>query len=685
MKIPKKITFLAETFEFNEFKSEILKLPQDQQLPIISRIAMDFFKSNKSIFKRNEAASVRRDDFCQDLCDELSRRKLKQESKKLNGQLRDVKLFEKLYSTIMKSVGKTTICKSDPLTRIWACIKGVESQILEIKGRSLSRPDLMSQSMASGAALFENNDGGLENADILVGNLITSLSSTLLMLAYKDNLFDPSGKVAIAAVIEPTPIFIERAKGLQDLSIAWSVLERTEQLYRYFGGSVDKKTIQIPGKNKSSIIMLKPDKELTAWMIYDFVSNERLHQKLHQNFASLISKINTKNQNYSDLNYQIALKKGSFVSIDEIHAIVEISELYGSDVYEDTAEFGELRILEWIRGFAIIRRISEESLAGNKTGNSPISLGYVRTVLNNCGLSADKVEAFLGYATFGRGDRDLYDAPLIRVGVDDVYIIHEAFAASNITRVVFSIFSSNSFQVKKRGKAFEDNMLSFFKKNGMNAKSFKFTKDKEEYQYDIVMVWGKYIFVFELKNTTIPGGSPVPMYFYKKEQNDYIDQVTRLANGLVDNPGVFREKFNLELSDFTVIPGVISCFPFCVLTKEGEVIITDSSIVKRFFESGEISIVGSMVSEEITREIKLPIHKLWQGTSPTPEEFINAMRDPVQFREICEDLELRRSANIPCDDAVSISVPKVIRDLNKNQSKNKPYIETMSRLASTLK
>ena len=48
------------------------------------------------------------------------------------------------------------------------------------------------------------------------------------------------------------------------------------------------------------------------------------------------------------------------------------------------------------------------------------------------------------------------------------------------------------------------------------------TRDGEEYEFDAIVPWGDYVFLFECKNGTLSGNNIVPAYYFALEQRSAV-------------------------------------------------------------------------------------------------------------------------------------------------------------------
>lgn len=109
-----------------------------------------------------------------------------------------------------------------------------------------------------------------------------------------------------------------------------------------------------------------------------------------------------------------------------------------------------------------------------------------------------------------RDSRDLYDSPLIYSEDGKYTFFANVLKTCNLTNVLFSRLSSLTTQFDKKGKGFEDRVVSSFVKWGYPCKSKKFYIDDAEYEYDAPRVLiDDTLLLIECKNNMLSGNNTV--------------------------------------------------------------------------------------------------------------------------------------------------------------------------------
>lgn len=160
---------------------------------------------------------------------------------------------------------------------------------------------------------------------------------------------------------------------------------------------------------------------------------------------------------------------------------------------------------------------------------------------------------------------------------------------------------------------------------------FKFKGDGEEYEYDAVVPWGDYLFVFECKNRSLPFNSPVQMHYFDLETAENIGQLKRLTKGLED----YADKAAMHLPSGaltkTIVPVLLNCFPYAAPGKRDGDYLYDYSALGRFLASGVI--MGRATSRGKTLGEMESSTRLWAGDTPTPVDLIAQLEMPASTRQ----------------------------------------------------
>lgn len=169
--------------------------------------------------------------------------------------------------------------------------------------------------------------------------------------------------------------------------------------------------------------------------------------------------------------------------------------------------------------------------------------------------------------------------------------------------------------------------------SAIEAERLKVKRDGEEYEYDVVVWWGDYIFVFECKNHSLSNRHPIQAYYFELQASSDSKQVKRLAEAVTRYPDILREGLGIDPTDKKIVPCVLNALPYSRPGEEDGVYFTDASSLKRFFGDRYFYLKASHTVEENLRILhRMAMHTLWSGESPIPEDLLRQIEDPFQIK-----------------------------------------------------
>lgn len=483
--------------------------------------------------------------------------------------------------------------------------------------------------------LLMSEDLAQVSPDQVISTIVETLTISLLMEAYKNSWFDAKGFVVLPTLPEIGEKERYKAGSTEVLCIWWQRWRHTEERKRFLGGTFEEYTApNLPSwspKKAQSLIVYNP----LEMVLFDYISNERLYDRIGQTYIEMMFETNVE-ANTKNILDGASLLPDDFISSDEVHAAVTISEILGYDITKDKEQPAGLRLVEWVRGYAVLKEVAKQH---SVIGNEVISLIFERSfdeflaLLHKNGMHKESASLFLDTATLNQKSKDLFDTPLIKLSEGNLLVFAPGLISINLTRVVLSTIANQGEPLARKGKAFENYILSFFKKNGHSAKSIKFNEDGQEYEYDVILSWGDYIFLFECKNHSLSNNNPIKAYYLEMERRSNANQVKRLVKGLQLYPDRVKELLGLDITKKKIIPCVLNSLPFSLPGKKEGVYFTDASAIKRFFQERYFHIkTPHQINDEARVLHRTAVHSLWSGNEPCPEDFIKQLEDPFQLQ-----------------------------------------------------
>ena len=320
---------------------------------------------------------------------------------------------------------------------------------------------------------------------------------------------------------------------------------------------------------------------------YGFVAHLRLLDRLHQSAMELqmdgrLARL------YVGIDKGAALPPEHYVSSDELHALTVLTDVLGYDVIDDGAIAGGLRLVEWVRGYAVLKEIANQE--GPPTAHTSATiphmhgLGQLAATLEQCGLPASRVQAFLDSVSLWRRSRDAFDCPLVRVGSDSALLLAPLLQQLTIAPALLSNLATRDEHLKHKGKAFEAAVRALFNSHGIKAVYYKAKRDGEIYEYDALVIWDDWVFVFECKNHSLPGLEPDATYYFDLDVATAARQAHRLAGALKRYPDILQDALGAKVEQHRVVPCVIHSLPYARDGGLDGVCFTDYSALHRFLK-----------------------------------------------------------------------------------------------------
>ena len=605
-------------------------------------------RANDLILKRPDPRREKaRDRFVGQLSAYISGRLSASAVEELQSVLATLARIEDGYHEIVRALKKTDAAKLLPQTQVAAAIFRANFAC-----HKLNEEILLSASRRKQVTLpsfrIERDDGSTLSPDGLLTGIVDVAAMTLKLLGHQHGWFDADQYLMLPKLSEPTKDEVFRSGLTEALAASWRNWERMEQRYRFLGGEIrvlarEDAPVQLSGAVET---VLEYD-HVGSTQRLDQLANQRLNERMVQTFQEMSLQTNVEGKVFG-IDEPLGLPPGQFVSAQEAHASVALCEMLGYSIVDDQDRPCGLRLTEWIRGYAALGRLAHDRCAGRGVDTMRVVLPRqdLIAMLERVGLEGGAAERFIEEASFRSSSRDLFDQPLIRMEDGSVVLFLPGILAADPARVTLSAIGSREEKLGKKGKAFERETLKFFRGQGLVAEPFKFSRDGEEFEYDILLSWGDYVFVLECKNRTLSGHHPVLAYYFDLEMASAVKQVGRLATALVANAEIVLKRTGIDVHGKAIIPCVVNSLPFARPGRQDGTFVTDASALKRFFQERYFHVVRPHhVSEKAAVILhRIAIASLWKGEAPTPDDLVEYLEDPLQLRLTGAHSTVRRHA-----------------------------------------
>ena len=575
------------------------------------------------------------------------------------------------YAGVLAMVDRIEIGKHPGTVRVSAIISSACRAYQEMNLQSAQSLAGTKQLNLTSGLRMQVDGGRSVSMDAAAEAVAASVCMTLIMESYKNGWFRDD------TVVLPQFIAVgddERFQANAEFitSACWSHWQRIDKRRRFLGGELmyyrGKQLPKDAPEHVKTLIEYQPEEHgRSEREVYDYVAHLRLQDRMAQTYWQLQQADEIAAQCVG-ITGDVALPPDQWVSVEEVHALEALSHILGYETLEDEERPAGLRLIEWVRGYIVLRELAKERTGGTEGADLGdrfavlLETSELVTLLQRCGLKDQAAPRFIELTCLHKSSRDLFDCPLIRVQTTQVLLFTPAVLSTHIVMAVLSNLSNRSAVLGQKGTAFEKAVLAFFRDRGMQAFDFKARRDGEEYQYDAVVPWGDYLFVFECKNHSLSGNDPVQAYYFDLENAAHAKQTSRLAKALTTHPDIIVEKMGPQYVGLNIIPCVLHLLPYSRLDDVDGVYFTDWSAVTRFFTEPTIAIKnirwinGKMVVTPVL------IRKYWSADSPTPEEFLQQLRQSAQLQLSIAHLELK-----PLQFAISEGEAVATGELNRRE------------------
>jgi len=544
--------------------------------------------------------------------------------------------IERGYRGILGLLEQCDISKLQPDVRAAAYVSRAAHQFAYVIRQVQETLKAQREIRVPHGVFLMSQDNAPVSPDSMITAFVESVSITLVMEAYKNNWFDATGCVVLPTF--PTVGDNERYKAgsTEFLAMCWKRWRRTEERRRFLGGEFEEHAApNLPAwaqvQGAQNVTVYHPQ----AAEVFDHVANERLNDRFAQTFMEMLIKTNI-NAKVAGIRKGAPLLPQAFVSAEEAHSAVLLSEILSYQIVHDQERPAGMRFVEWLRGYSVLKLLAEER---SKNGSEIAQLTFViireelLDLLGKFGLNENSASMFVDAATLKRSSRDLFDSPLIAMNDGALMVFGPSLIATNTARIVLSTIANLGETLSRKGKAFERDILSFFKEKNLTAKSVRVSLDGEEYQYDVILIWGDYLFIFECKSHTLSNHHPIQAYYFDLEMHSSGRQVRRLVEGLQHYPDKLSKLLGVDVATKRIVPCVLNALPFSLPGDVEGVYFTDASVLKRFFQERYFHISSPYrIDKNVQILHRTAMYSLWAGDKPSPEDLVRQLEDPFQVK-----------------------------------------------------
>jgi hypothetical protein len=323
-----------KTLDWNEFNQHLLAIDLDDDS--LAELLGNIRRSNDFLMKRHdEGRESARAAFLLQLGKYLEDNVGAGAVAALDDEIAVIRRIEAGYREILQTQEATVAAKMLPEIQAAAALSRSTYAYHTLMEESLSsmlrRKELTLQSLR-----IKRPDGSSYSPDGVLTSIVDVTTMTLLLLGHCHKWFDSEKFLVLPKPPTVTEDEIFKAGLTELLAASWRHWERTEQRCRYFGGDLtvftgDDLPVWASVAGAKTVIEYHHIPDI---QFFDYIANERLNDRLIQTFQEMALETNIEARGLG-IAAPLSLPPGTFVSAQEAHSNVSLSEILGYDVVED--------------------------------------------------------------------------------------------------------------------------------------------------------------------------------------------------------------------------------------------------------------------------------------------------------------------------------------------------------------
>ncbi len=562
--------------------------------------------------------------------------------------LEQIRIAEDGFTRLFQFTTETPWNKLPPASRVAALIERATDEIKTTVDAATSQLMAARQFNMVNPTIRDPENRPVD-AEAPTNIIVSGLSASLMMVAHQAGWFQ--GDTLILPELPPvTQEQVEVAGAPLYLAAGWSRWERIEEHARLIGPNLEELggtdlPEGMPSDTERAYKYQHPDR---LW--YNEVATWRYLDRIRQTRAELAR--DGRIPPLRLLKDRPTLAPGSVVTESEFISYIALCERLGVNIGESNRLIKGLKLTEWLRGFSTLSVMADQKYEANRALSQVWTQQEILRTLTSAGLSSDKAAIFVGNVTVHKNTRDLFDAPLITLDGHRYLVLMPTVMDTFPHEVMMSVFSE--LKVQFDGKPFEGRVIQLLKDNGVHAEQIKFRVDREEYDCDVVCVWGEQVLLFECKNKSLPGSRATHAHYFDQELLGDIHQVTRLRDALISNPDQLDRRFGPGTSKLPITRIVLRNAPYSRRGAIDGVYFYDFSALARFFKSKNLQVSTGPQKGPFT---SVAYATLWVGDRPVVSDLLKEIADPTQLR--INDYHTRKLSLVQGLDAKTVALTEI--------------------------
>jgi hypothetical protein len=614
---------------------------------IVDRLILDVVHTGCLILPHRTAETAsRRETFGAQLKQYVQGYGTESATRRLTAHLAEGPLIERGFDEILATF---RTCSFNALTlqqQVWAFVDRVGSEIGALH-RELGQPGSFSHAitdkgeMLADAALLSTCDigGHRINPDATINGAVCAVGNFMQMLSHWHGWFDGNGIIKVPPQVQTDEMMQFQVGTVGALAAAWASLNYAVERLRFENGTLasEMKTFRLASGETTQIEALVFEHKHKLELI-EAVARLRQHHLLLQNIMKF-EQGTLKPEKVTDPRTGIVpLSPEAYISREECLAALIMEFSYRLPIFSSAALFGGLMLSQWLRGYAVLQAVFGRDEKGNNIYHAVrLDKATLLHTLKQSGLSPDQAGTFLHHCTFQKGKTDLFDAPVVMDASGQLYLMTFVLQSAALWEIVQSQLASQDQQIDKKGAIFEQEVGDLFESHGIPAHRVSFRLRETEYECDLAVLWDRHLFLFECKNFRLPQRSGRESYHFWQKLDSAAKQIRRIGADLVNNPGILQGCFGPDAEWDHLHLCVLNAMPFSFPEPMPGLHFYDASALGKFFTDGKVNFVSESWTGKTKILFRQPIAELWTADKPAPEDLLNQMKSPIQFRSRMRD------------------------------------------------
>jgi hypothetical protein len=332
--------------------------------------------------------------------------------KALDGAIATVRRAERGHHLILAALAKAEISTRLQPVRVGAAVARAEERLVELRQMIHDALVEAKKLVVPGGVPLADPAGRPVSADAMMTVIVEGLGGTLKMEGHAEKLFGKAGLLELPALPDEISEDDVALSGLSEaLGMAWLRWERFHQKARMLDQDIEELTgADRPEGCPEVITTVFTRGELVN--LPDWIANERALDRENISHTDLLVSTSVATQ-AAGIDGAVPLPPAAWISSEEVSHCLALSEAIGYEVVKDEERPGGLRLVQWIRGYSALTAWAErQAEAGQRILHT--TKGELIDLLTRLALAEEEATTFLDAVSFGRGSRDLFDAPIIR-------------------------------------------------------------------------------------------------------------------------------------------------------------------------------------------------------------------------------------------------------------------------------